>query len=214
MNALESKDTKSKILDVAARLFASKGFDGTSVRDIAQEAEVNIASVNYHFTSKQSLYWEVHMRAHQWLEGQIARIAADETLSVAELAWKIHEFLDSESAALRNAFSMMISNSTPDPDEAHLKQMEGQKEFGPPGGQYILRAIRRELAEDLPVEGIQWAVRGIFTFLIHWSLIKCTKYCQKVHKEAPELQVDFQKKNLENTVEALLNHLRNHRERW
>src|SRR5271156_1240304 len=48
-------DTKTRILDVAEKLFGENGFDGTSLRDITTEADVNLAAVNYHFQSKDSL---------------------------------------------------------------------------------------------------------------------------------------------------------------
>jgi AcrR family transcriptional regulator len=48
-------DTKIRILDAAEKLFGDKGFDTTSLRDITTEADVNLASVNYHFQSKDSL---------------------------------------------------------------------------------------------------------------------------------------------------------------
>ena len=48
-------DTKERILDAAERLFAEQGFAGTSLRQITTEAEVNLAAVNYHFHSKESL---------------------------------------------------------------------------------------------------------------------------------------------------------------
>src|SRR5271169_2834335 len=51
----ERTDTKSRILDAAENLFGRNGFDVTSLRDITAEAEVNLAAVNYHFQSKDSL---------------------------------------------------------------------------------------------------------------------------------------------------------------
>lgn len=48
-------DTKTRLLDAAEKLFADKGFYATSLRDITAEAEVNLAAVNYHFHSKESL---------------------------------------------------------------------------------------------------------------------------------------------------------------
>jgi AcrR family transcriptional regulator len=51
----EKSDTKSRILDAAEKLFGLKGFDATSLRDITAEAQVNLAAVNYHFQSKDSL---------------------------------------------------------------------------------------------------------------------------------------------------------------
>jgi AcrR family transcriptional regulator len=48
-------DTKGRILDAAEKLFGNNGFDATSLRDITAEADVNLAAVNYHFQSKESL---------------------------------------------------------------------------------------------------------------------------------------------------------------
>ena len=48
-------DTKTKILNAAEKLFGVNGFHGTSLRDITAEAQVNLAAVNYHFQSKESL---------------------------------------------------------------------------------------------------------------------------------------------------------------
>jgi AcrR family transcriptional regulator len=48
-------DTKDRILDVAERLFGERGFPATSLRDITTGAGVNLASVNYHFGSKNAL---------------------------------------------------------------------------------------------------------------------------------------------------------------
>lgn len=47
--------TKNKILDAAEDLFATHGFNGTSLREITSKAEVNLAAVNYHFGSKKEL---------------------------------------------------------------------------------------------------------------------------------------------------------------
>ncbi|MCU1334474.1 MAG: TetR family transcriptional regulator [Bryobacterales bacterium] len=51
----EKGDTKSRILDAAEKLFGMNGFDGTSLRDITTAADVNLAAINYHFQSKDSL---------------------------------------------------------------------------------------------------------------------------------------------------------------
>lgn len=54
--------TKSKILDAAEVLFADKGFNSTSLREITSQAEVNLAAVNYHFGSKKELIKAVMSR--------------------------------------------------------------------------------------------------------------------------------------------------------
>jgi AcrR family transcriptional regulator len=54
----DCEDTRDRILSAAQKLFADKGFDATSVRDITSEAGCNVASVNYHFGGKDNLYLE------------------------------------------------------------------------------------------------------------------------------------------------------------
>lgn len=50
------QDTRERLLKIAARLFADKGFAGASVRQIVQEAGANISAIRYHFGDKRGLY--------------------------------------------------------------------------------------------------------------------------------------------------------------
>lgn len=54
--------SKRKLLDAAELLFAEKGFEAVSVRDITQAAKTNVAAVNYHFGSRDGLLTLVMMR--------------------------------------------------------------------------------------------------------------------------------------------------------
>ena len=61
--AAEAEDgTRDRILRTAERLFAERGFNGVSVRELAAAAQVNIASIGYHFDSKEGLLSEVYRR--------------------------------------------------------------------------------------------------------------------------------------------------------
>ena len=51
----ELNDKQIEILQVAEQLFADEGFDGTSIRDIAKKANVNIAMISYYFGSKEKM---------------------------------------------------------------------------------------------------------------------------------------------------------------
>ena len=51
-----SNGTANRIISAAASLFSAKGFDGVSIKEISDTAEVNIAAVNYHFDSKENLF--------------------------------------------------------------------------------------------------------------------------------------------------------------
>jgi len=59
--------TRQAIFKAAVRLFADKGFEATSVRDIVASARVNQAAINYHFRSKDGLYLEILKTAFQKL---------------------------------------------------------------------------------------------------------------------------------------------------
>src|SRR5690625_7765599 len=61
--------TKQKVVDAATLLFFQKGFHGTSVRDIAERAMVNVSLISYYFNSKQGLleyavtnYYEMYLQ--------------------------------------------------------------------------------------------------------------------------------------------------------
>jgi AcrR family transcriptional regulator len=62
----EVDTTRERIAEAAGEIFAKRGFDGTTVRDICQRAGANIAAVNYYFGDKQRLYVEAVVRAHRW----------------------------------------------------------------------------------------------------------------------------------------------------
>ena len=51
--------TKARILRAAEQVFAERGFDGSSTREIAAHAGVNISSLHYHWASKETLYLAV-----------------------------------------------------------------------------------------------------------------------------------------------------------
>jgi len=62
MQGARSAYTRARILDAAERLFAEKGHDATSLREITAMAGVNLSSVNYHFGSKDGLVQAVCQR--------------------------------------------------------------------------------------------------------------------------------------------------------
>lgn len=54
-----NQNTELKIMDVATELFAKNGFDGTSIRDICKQADVNISMISYYFGGKEELYEKI-----------------------------------------------------------------------------------------------------------------------------------------------------------
>jgi AcrR family transcriptional regulator len=66
--------TKQSVFAAAERLFALHGFQNVSVRDITAAAGVNLASVNYHFGSKDALLFEIFRRRTGELNRERARM--------------------------------------------------------------------------------------------------------------------------------------------
>lgn len=66
-----------EILDTATRLFAARGYDGVSVRDICAELDLNSSVISYYFKGKQGLYLEVLRRQFAAYGGQVLAKAAE-----------------------------------------------------------------------------------------------------------------------------------------
>ncbi len=74
-------DKRIHILEVAERLFSEKGFDGTSVRDIAGQAGVNLAMISYYFGSKEKLMTALIDHRSGYTRGILEELNKDELLS-------------------------------------------------------------------------------------------------------------------------------------
>lgn len=75
---------KEFILDVAETLFAQKGFDATSVRDISKAANINVAMISYYFGSKEKLFEELFRVRMTVGVSYIKKIAANESLTIVQ----------------------------------------------------------------------------------------------------------------------------------
>lgn len=77
------RTTSDKLMDAAEKLFAKRGFHGTSLRDITGAAGVDLALVNYHFGGKKQLLVEVLERRGQVLNEERLRRLAEVRSSAA-----------------------------------------------------------------------------------------------------------------------------------
>lgn len=77
MHALEQKPNTKRpvIVRAATSLFASRGIDGTSMRDIAEAAGVREAAIYRHFKGKDDLAREIFLSWYGWYSGELQRIA-------------------------------------------------------------------------------------------------------------------------------------------
>ena len=75
---------EEKIKQAARSLFAKNGFAGTRTRDIAQEAGINLALLNYYFRSKEKLFELVMLEAMQDFMRSMASIVNNQAMSLEE----------------------------------------------------------------------------------------------------------------------------------
>jgi AcrR family transcriptional regulator len=84
-------DKQEHIINKAIELFAEKGFEGSSIRDLAARAEVNVAMINYYFGSKEKLFEAMVQQKAAYLKGVLEELARDTSLCEIEKIDRIIE---------------------------------------------------------------------------------------------------------------------------
>jgi AcrR family transcriptional regulator len=100
--------TREKILDVALDLFTDQGFDGTSMREIAERLNISKPAIYYHFASKEEILMALHMRLHEFGRTALARLAG-QTVTLQVWGSLLDEVLD-QMLAQRKIFLMHERN--------------------------------------------------------------------------------------------------------
>lgn len=90
--------TKERLLEVAEKLFAERGLEGTSVRDIAKAAGLNLSLVSYYFGGKEGLYKELIRNFMMTIKSEIEKII------------EVSEREESTQENLKKVFSLMVRN--------------------------------------------------------------------------------------------------------
>jgi AcrR family transcriptional regulator len=94
--------------DVALDLFTEQGFDGTSMREIAERLDITKPSIYYHFASKEEILLALHMRMHGFAQAALARLA-DQKVTLQSWGALLDELLD-QMEAHRKLFLMHERN--------------------------------------------------------------------------------------------------------
>lgn len=94
--AEQDLETRARLLNAAARLFAERGFARVTVRDICKKARANVAAVNYHFGGKDGLYGAVMRMAIETMQAttDAARMAGRDLSPEARIRAYISVFAD------------------------------------------------------------------------------------------------------------------------
>ncbi|WP_434405844.1 TetR/AcrR family transcriptional regulator [Sphingobium sp. DN12] len=103
----EGSGRRRQILEIAAQLFARKGYRGTSMRDIGEQAGVLGGSLYHHIKSKDALFVELHNGALDAAEARIAAAVAAQADPWARLEAACASLLDIQLAADSLTMPMM-----------------------------------------------------------------------------------------------------------
>jgi AcrR family transcriptional regulator len=164
---------KERLLNEAEVLFAKKGYDAVSVREITTSARCNLAAVNYHFGNKQNLYLEV-FRA-RWM-GRAKRVQECFRKSLAE-----HGSSSPTAVAEALAQAFLLGPLSDEERQRHHQLMT--RELGQPTeafqlvAEQVLRPFFKELAhtlrpymsKKLGEEQVMLNVLSMFSVVLYFS---------------------------------------------
>lgn len=203
----KSTETRIRIMEVAFDLFGRFGVEGTSVRQIAKESKVNLAAINYHFKTKENLFWEIMLETFKEVEASIGDFAKN-SKSVKELSLKTYNYFIEDSIGLRNTMKLMLTEiKTPSENQEVMEALDSA--MGPPGGTHFGEMIKKEISYKLSQEGILWGIKSIFGSINHWAMIVSSGHCSQDPKNSL-MSEDQIKKDLIRMIEASMEYLENH----
>jgi AcrR family transcriptional regulator len=163
-----SASTKERILASAEALFAQRGFEGASLRQLTAAAGVNLAAVNYHFGSKDKLVEEVFKRRLDQLNAR--RLAAlkqvlgqPETTLEDVLAAFIRPALDLSHDGGGSLFMRVLARAFAEHDDSLRRFLSDN--YG-----HVMRQFTAEFARllpDLSKEELYWRIDLVTGALTH-----------------------------------------------
>lgn len=98
---------QEQLIEIAIRLFAQKGYAGTSLRDIADEARITKAALYYHFPNKEALYERIVLESMQALVDSVRGAMS----AVGSPAEKVRVFMLSSADFLDRSRNSWIAGS-------------------------------------------------------------------------------------------------------
>lgn len=165
--------TKNRILDEAEALFALRGYDAVSVREITSAANCNLAAVNYHFGNKQNLYLEV-FRA-RWLPRAVRiqksfreSLAANGVLTPAAIVESLAQAFTAGplSEDERRRHHQLISGEMAKPTEA-FKMIADQALR--PLFDSLFEDLRSVLPDDMEEERLSLNIFSVFAMVLYFN---------------------------------------------
>lgn len=159
-------DTRERLLAAAARLFAERGPDAVSVRDVCAAARANVAAVNYHFGGKDGLYAETLRTAVGRMLGRVReRLRPDETDAVLRLCGHVRAMTGALLGREADAVApRLILRELARPSTALRRVVE---EFMRPCFEDLRERVAAVATPEARRAGLDLHVLGAVAFVVH-----------------------------------------------
>lgn len=183
-----SEETKRRIVDASRKLFSRSGYEGVSVRQIAEASATNVAAINYHFKNKENLYWEIVGQGFDEAD-RICQDHAERAGGIEAFGLGVFDsFLQRPDLTL-NTMKLILSEDLEPPEGTQFfKKM--QKELGPPGGIYFQRFLAKATGRRVDSEIVRWATKSIFGAIVHWTMMLSTSHMKAMGRRQKEFRAD------------------------
>ncbi len=145
-----STEAKQRIFETATRLFARQGFGATGVRQIAKEAEVNLAMINYFYGSKAGLLKAILGEFYDGLIALLEAVVYQERPSeerLRQFIWRVTGYFRANADAAIIALTEIPKDTT---EIVDFKAGKLQKLF-PLVGQKVLAPLAEKYGRTLPL---------------------------------------------------------------
>jgi len=155
---------RERILKVATELFASRGFDGTSVRNIAEKAGLSVPGMFHYFSSKEMILFEIMTLFMDNAYKKIMEIYNVEIGPVEKLS-EICKFYVEQYAGHKNQLTILISERKSLAPEHRKICITKERDYVK-----ALKSLFKDLAERKLLKPIDHSVLAfIFFGMVHWT---------------------------------------------
>jgi AcrR family transcriptional regulator len=199
-------NTREKLIETAGRMFAERGFDGVSVRDIVRAAGANLGAVTYHFGGKEALFVEVIMRKTERLRDLAIKIIAGGDAPDVKLSKLLEAYalrILCEEPSLKVMFREMISGGVRMPRKAVESVDWRNKIFA----DVVKDGIRQGIFRPCDIWCAAWSFFGMLSSYILYQPLAAPSGKYRPHPR------EYVKRIVRAALDIFLNGLRVRRER-
>ncbi|BCS89790.1 CerR family C-terminal domain-containing protein [Pseudodesulfovibrio sediminis] len=182
---IQGEETRATLLETGARLFAQYGYSGVSMRTLATEAEVNLATVSYHFGGKAGLYEAIMQEiievrdeifpSYEEVQERLDKAGSDTAKKALVVNWFVGQLVNTLLSDINYLWrAVIISREMAYPSELYPKL---EREFFDPTLSALRILVKTVLPPDTPKENVLISSHCIIGIII--KFLECQSIITK-----------------------------------